>query len=286
MRTNLPNFGVDTSFVDTSDVALVEAALRPNTKMVYLETPTNPTMAVTDIPAVAALCKSRGILLVVDNTFAPPPVQFPLRLGADLVLHSLTKYLNGHGDVLGGAVVGSKEMVATIRSVGATKICGSVLSPFNAYLCLRGMKTLGLRVRRHCESALAVARYLETKSCIQRVFYPGLESSPYHALAQRQMNGLYSGILSFELVDGMGGKSSFDLGKAVVNALQIPAIAVSLGDPDSLVQHPASMTHASVPKADREASGITDGLIRMSVGLEDPEDLIADFEQAFAAAGL
>ena len=286
MRTNLPNFGVETSFVDTSDVSLVEAALRPNTKMVYLETPTNPMMAVTDIAALSALCKSREILLVVDNTFAPPPVQFPLKLGADLVLHSLTKYLNGHGDVLGGAVVGSKQMVAQIRSVGATKICGTVLSPFNAYLCLRGMKTLGLRVRRHCESALALARYLETKPCVKQVFYPGLESSPYHALAQRQMNGLYSGILSFELAEGAGGKSSFELGKAVVNALQIFAIAVSLGDPDSLVQHPASMTHASVPKADREASGITDGLIRLSVGLEDPADLIADFEQAFAAAGL
>lgn len=283
MRTNLAQFGVDVTFVDTSDIDQVEKAFTPKTKLVYFETPTNPTMKVTDIKAVAALTKVRGVKLVVDNTFAPPPVQYPLALGADIVVHSVTKYLNGHGDVLGGAVVGSAEDVANIRGKGVTKICGTPPSPFNSYLCLRGMKTLGLRVRRHCENALAVAKYLETVPYVKTVSYPGLESSPYHQLAKEQMHGMYTGILSFELADDVKGLGSFEAGKKLVDHLKIASIAVSLGDPDTLIQHPASMTHVNVPKAAREISGITDGLIRLSVGLEDAEDLIADFEQGFAA---
>lgn len=281
MRTNLAQFGVDVTFVDSSDASAVEAAITPKTKLAYFETPTNPTMKVTDIAAVARMTKARGIKLVVDNTFAPPPVQYPLALGADIVVHSVTKYLNGHGDVLGGVVIGSAADIALIRGNGVTKLCGTPPAPFNSYLILRGMKTLALRVRRHCDNALALAKYLETVPYIKQVSYPGLESSPYHALATKQMNGMYTGILSFELQDDVKGMDSFEAGKKLVNGLAIPTIAVSLGDPDTLIQHPASMTHANVPKDVREESGITDGLIRLSVGLEDVEDLIADFRQGF-----
>lgn len=282
MRTNLEQFGIDVTFVDTSDAAQVEAAFTEKTKLVYFETPTNPTMKVTDIAAIAKMTKARNVKLVVDNTFAPPPVQYPLILGADIVVHSVTKYLNGHGDVLGGVVIGSKADIALVRGNGVTKICGTPPAPLNSYLVIRGMKTLDLRVRRHCESALAVAKYLETVPCVKAVHYPGLESSPYHALAKEQMNGMYTGILAFELNDDINGQDGFEAGKKFVNGLAIPAIAVSLGDPDTLIQHPASMTHGNVPKDVREASGICDGLIRLSIGLEAPEDLIADLAQSFA----
>lgn len=282
MRTNLAQFGIDVTFVDASDTANVEAAFTPKTKMVYFETPTNPTMRVADIAAIAKLTKARGVKLVVDNTFAPPPVQFPLALGADIVVHSVTKYLNGHGDVLGGVVIGSKEDVGLVRGNGVTKICGTPPAPMNSYLVLRGLKTLDLRVRRHCAGALKVAQYLETVPYVKAVYYPGLKSSPFYELAQKQMHGLCTGILSFELKDDVNGLDSFEAGKKLLNSLAIPAIAVSLGDPDTLIQHPASMTHGNVPKEARAASGINDGLIRLSVGLEEPQDLINDFAQAFA----
>lgn len=280
MRTNLAQFGIDVTFVDTADLEAVKNAFTPKTKMVYFETPTNPLMTVTDIKAISAIAKERGAKVVVDSTFAPPPVQFALKLGADLVLHSVTKYLNGHGDVLGGVVIGKKEDIAAIRGMGVTKICGNPPSPFNSYLILRGLKTLVLRVKKHCENALALAEYLEKEPLIKAVYYPGLKSSPYHALATEQMNGLYTGILSFELKDDINGMDSYEAGKKLVNALKIATIAVSLGDPDTLIQHPASMTHSNVPKEIREAAGITDGLIRLSVGIEDVEDLIEDFKQA------
>lgn len=281
MRQNMPQFGIEVTFVDSSDVENVRKAIKENTKVVYLETPANPTMKVSDIKAIAEITKEKGIKLIVDSTFAPPPCQYPLKLGADIVVHSVTKYINGHGDVLGGVVVGSKDDIMKIRGLGVTKINGTPPAPFNSYLVLRGMKTLDLRMKQHSENAMGIAKYLEAHPYVDKVHYPGLESHPQHEIAKVQMNELYSGILSFELKDDVNGLSAFEAGKKLLNALEIPAIAVSLGDPDSLIEHPASMTHASVPKEEREAVGITDGLIRFSVGLEDLEDLIADLEQSF-----
>ncbi|HIX66484.1 MAG TPA: PLP-dependent aspartate aminotransferase family protein [Candidatus Anaerotruncus excrementipullorum] len=284
MREILPSLGITATFVDTGDLAAVEAAIQPNTKAIYFETPANPTMQVTDIAAVSALKQSHpGLRVIVDNTFAPPPVQRPLSLGADVVVHSVTKYINGHGDVIGGVVVGTKGDIAQVRSRAMGKICGTPLTPFSAYLIIRGMKTLGLRVRRHCENALALAQYLETCPEVEKVYYPGLPSmGKDYEIARRQMNGLYSGIFSFVLKEGTHGLSAFDAAKKLMDNLKIPAIAVSLGDPDTLIQHPASMTHVKVPKQVREQVGITDGMLRFSVGLEDVEDLKADFAQAFA----
>ncbi len=281
MRTNLAQFGIDVTFVDTSDLEAVRKAFTQKTKLLYFETPTNPLMKVTDIASISKIAHENGARVIVDSTFAPPPVQFALKLGADLVLHSVTKYLNGHGDVLGGVVIGKKEDIALIRGNGVTKICGNPPSPLNSYLVLRGLKTLVMRVKKHCENALELAKYLETVPAVKKVYYPGLESNEFHELAKKQMNGLYTGIFSFELKENINGMSSFETGKKLVNGLKIATIAVSLGDPDTLIQHPASMTHSNVPKEIREQSGITDGLIRISVGIEDVEDLIEDFKQSF-----
>ena len=281
--TNLPGMGVEVSRVDTGDLEAVKAAIRPNTKMIYFETPNNPMMKVTDVQAIKDIAGA-DIRVVVDGTFAPPPVQHVLQLGADIVLHSITKYINGHGDALGGVVIGRADDIRLIRANSVTKINGCPPSPFNSYLVLRGMKTLALRMKQHCASAMEIARYLEANPYVKAVYYPGLESHPQHELASRQMeNGMYGGMISFELKDDVKGLSSFEAGKKLLNSLKIPAIAVSLGDPDSLIEHPASMTHANVSPEDRLAAGITDGLIRLSVGLESAKDLIADFEQAFAA---
>ena len=281
--TNLPGMGVEVSRVDTGDLEAVKAAIRPNTKMIYFETPNNPMMKVTDVRAIKDIAGA-DIRVVVDGTFAPPPVQQVLQLGADIVLHSITKYINGHGDALGGVVIGRADDIRLIRANSVTKINGCPPSPFNSYLVLRGMKTLALRMKQHCASAMEIARYLEANPYVKAVYYPGLESHPQHELASRQMeNGMYGGMISFELKDDVKGLSSFAAGKKLLNSLKIPAIAVSLGDPDSLIEHPASMTHANVSPEDRLAAGITDGLIRLSVGLESAKDLIADFEQAFAA---
>ena len=281
--TNLPGMGVEVSRVDTGDLEAVKAAIRPNTKMIYFETPNNPMMKVTDVRAIKDIAGA-DIRVVVDGTFAPPPVQHVLQLGADIVLHSITKYINGHGDALGGVVIGRADDIRLIRANSVTKINGCPPSPFNSYLVLRGMKTLALRMKQHCASAMEIARYLEATPYVKAVYYPGLKSHPQHELASRQMeNGMYGGMISFELKDDVKGLSSFAAGKKLLNSLKIPAIAVSLGDPDSLIEHPASMTHANVSPEDRLAAGITDGLIRLSVGLESAKDLIADFEQAFAA---
>ena len=281
--TNLPGMGVEVSRVDTGDLEAVKAAIRPNTKMIYFETPNNPMMKVTDVRAIKDIAGA-DIRVVVDGTFAPPPVQHVMQLGADIVLHSITKYINGHGDALGGVVIGRADDIRLIRANSVTKINGCPPSPFNSYLVLRGMKTLALRMKQHCASAMEIARYLEANPYVKAVYYPGLESHPQHELASRQMeNGMYGGMISFELKDDVKGLSSFEAGKKLLNSLKIPAIAVSLGDPDSLIEHPASMTHANVSPEDRLAAGITDGLIRLSVGLESAKDLIADFEQAFAA---
>lgn len=283
MRTNLEQFGVEVSFVNTCDPAAVEAAIRPNTKMLYFETPSNPLMTITDIEAMSGITKRHGIKLVIDNTYAPPPIQFPLKHGADVVIHSVTKYINGHGDVLGGLAVGSEEDVYLIRNHGVTRFCGTAPAPSNSYLVIRSRKTLSLRVRQHCANAMVFAEYLTQQPYVKNVFYPGLESHPQHELAKRQMNGMYTGMMAFELADDVKGHSGYEAGKRLLNNLTIPAIAVSFGDPDTLIQHPASMTHHTVPVEAKQKAGITDGLIRLSVGLENVEDLINDFEQVFAS---
>lgn len=284
MRTNLAQFGIDVSFVDTTKPDEVEAAVRPNTKMLYFETVANPLMTVTDVSAMSRIAKAHGLKMVVDNTFAPPPILFAMDLGADIVIHSLTKYYNGHGDVIGGVACGSREDMDKVRNNAMTRFCGTALAPFNAYLVIRSMKTMGMRVRRHCANAMTMARYLEASPYIDRVYYAGLESHPQHDIAKAQMReSLFTGMIAFELKDGINGLSAYDAGAKLLNHLRLAQIAVSLGDPDTLIEHPASMTHARVSQADKAAAGISDGLIRLSVGLEDMADLIKDFEQAFAA---
>ena len=282
-ESNLPPLGIEVSRVYTADIEALKAAIKPNTKIVYFETPNNPMIKVTDVAAVKAAV-GPDIRVVVDATFAPPPIQHVLKLGADIVLHSITKYINGHGDALGGIVVGSAADMGVVRANCMTKINGCPPSPFNSYLVLRGMKTLAVRMEKHCANAMAIAKYLESNPYVKTVYYPGLESDPSHELACKQMeNGMFGGMVSFELNDDVKGLSSFEAGKKLLNNLTIPAIAVSLGDPDTLIEHPASMTHAGVAPEARLAAGITDGLVRLSVGLESAKDLIADFEQAFAA---
>lgn len=284
MGTNLAQFGVEVTLVDTTKPEEVEAAVRPNTKMLYFETVANPLMTVTDVAAMANIARAHGLKLVVDSTFTPPPIMMPMQMGADIVIHSLTKYYNGHGDVIGGVAVGSKEDMDRVRNSAMTRFCGTPLSPFNAYLVIRSMKTMGMRVRQHCANAMAMAGYLEASVYVERVYYAGLESHPQHEVAARQMrDGLFTGMISFELRDGIHGLSAYDAGAKLLNHLHLAQIAVSLGDPDTLIEHPASMTHARVSKEDKEKAGISDGLIRLSVGLENVEDLMRDFDQAFAA---
>lgn len=282
LRTTLKKLGIETTFVDTTDLAAVEAAIRPNTKVIYFETLTNPTMKLTDIEKISTLAHAWGIKVVVDNTFSPPPELYPLKLGADIVLHSCTKYINGHGDVIAGAIIGKSEDILPIRRTVVTKICGTTMSPFNAFLVMRGMQTMELRMERHCSNGLAVAQYLEQNPYVERVYYPGLKSFDQYELASRLMNNHFGGIMSFELKDNIHGMDSLTACTKMIDQLKIASIAVSLGDPGTLIQHPASMTHAGMSKADREAAGIKDNLIRLSVGLENELDLINDFEQAFA----
>lgn len=281
MHQNMPNAGIDVTFVDTTEPEEIKKAIKPNTKMLYFESLANPTLKVTDIATCAKIAHEHNILVVVDNTFLPPPILQPIKLGADIVVHSVTKYLNGHGDVLGGAVVGPADLIKKIKGLGITKLCGNPPSPFNSWLVLRGLKTLPLRVRQHSHNAMKIAEFLENHPYVEKVYYPGLESHKGHEIAKANYNGLYGGMISFELKDGINGKSSYEAGAQLLNNLEIFSIGVSLGDIDSLIEHPASMTHASVAREERLQVGITDGLIRMSVGLENAEDLIADLKQAF-----
>ncbi|ASA22472.1 trans-sulfuration enzyme family protein [Paenibacillus donghaensis] len=267
-----PRFGITFDFVDCTDVQCLIEAIKPNTKAVYIETPSNPKLTILDIEAITEACQARQLPVIVDNTFMSPCLQNPLALGADVVVHSATKYINGHGDVLAGFIIGKKDMIQFMRK----KLMGDLgqqLNAWDAFLILRGMKTMGLRVERHCANAQKVAEFLESHPSIEQVFYPGLESHPQYQLAQRQMKGM-GGIVSFEVKGGL------QQGKKLINSLQLAMISFSLGDPETLVQHPASMTHASIPQEERLKFGITDGLIRISVGLEDAEDIIADFAQA------
>ena len=259
--------------VSTRDPAAVAEAITPGTRMLLIETPSNPVMILTDIPAVSAICRQRGVRLVVDNTFMSPFFQTPLELGADVVVHSSTKYLNGHSDMVGGIAVTRDAGVAE-RLRFLQNAAGAVPGPFDAWLALRGIKTLALRMERHALNAMQVARFLENHSSVKRVIYPGLESHPQYDLARRQMRG-FGGMVSVDL-------ESFDEARRVLPRFRIFSLAESLGGVESLVSHPASMTHASVPESERRKVGLTDGLIRFSVGCEDAEDLIEDVKQALS----
>jgi cystathionine gamma-lyase len=272
----LKQFGLEATFLDLSDTAKVEAAVRPNTKMLWLETPSNPTLKIFDIAAMAALGKKANLTVVVDNTFATPMLQQPLALGADIVVHSATKYLNGHSDVVLGVAVTSDDALAE-RLHFVQKAAGATPSPFDSYLVLRGLKTLAVRVDRCVASATKIASWLEAHDQVAKVLYPGLASHPDHALAQRQMKGA-GGMISFELRGGFPAVDAF------LRATQLFVCAESLGGVESLAEHPASMTHASIPAEARAALGISDGLIRLSVGIEHEQDLLADLERGFAAA--
>jgi cystathionine beta-lyase/cystathionine gamma-synthase len=272
----LKPFGIEATFLDMTDPARVRAALRPATRLVWVETPSNPMLKIIDVAAVADVAREKGIPVAVDNTFATPMLQRPLDLGATLVVHSTTKYLNGHSDVVGGAVLTRDDAMAE-RLHFLQKSVGGVPSPFDCYLVLRGLKTLGVRMKRHVESAQVLAAWLAAHPRVSRVHYPGLPTHPGHALAARQMKG-FGGMISFELA------GTLDQAAAFLRALRIFACAESLGGVESLAEHPAIMTHASLPPEARKAVGIGDGLIRLSVGLEDARDLIADLEVGMAAA--
>jgi len=263
------------SFVDLTDPAAFAAAITPKTKMVWIETPTNPMLKIVDIAAIAAIARQHGLLVVVDNTFASPMLQRPLALGADIVVHSATKYLNGHSDMVGGiAVVGANAELAEQLAFLQNSV-GGVQGPFDSFLALRGLKTLPLRMRAHCDNALALAQWLETHPAVDKVIYPGLASHPQHALAQQQMSG-FGGIVSIVL------KGGFDAAKRFCERTELFTLAESLGGVESLVNHPAVMTHASVPVERREKLGISDALVRLSVGVEDVGDLRGDLASALA----
>ncbi len=266
-----PGLGINVSFVNTSEIEDVKRALRPETKMLFLETPANPTMNICDISEIAGIARASEAISVVDNTFATPYFQRPLELGADVSLSSCTKYIGGHADLIGGIVTGSRDFIKRMTPVvGYT---GGIMGPHEAWLCIRGLKTLHIRMERHAENAMKVAEFLESRPEIEWVRYPGLPSHPQHELARKQMSG-YSGMLSFEI------RGEIEAGRKLMDNVRLCSLAVSLGATDTLIQHPASMTHACVPLEVRKNIGITDGLVRLSVGIEDSEDIIADLEQA------
>lgn len=277
LRRELSRFGIALELIDLSPDQGLKPFLTPTTRMLLLETITNPLLSVVDLPYWLGQAKQHGLYTLVDNTFATPYLAQPVRHGADLVVHSATKYIGGHGDVVAGLAVGPASVMNQIRKT-TLKDFGGILSPFDAWLLLRGLKTLAVRMERHSENALRVARYLEEHPLVMRVYYPGLESSPQYELARRQMDG-FGGLLSFELIGGIAA------GRTLLGAVHLCTVAVSLGDTDTLIQHPASMTHAVVPPEARAAAGISDGLVRLSVGLEDADDIIADLNQALAAVG-
>lgn len=267
------DFGLQYDFVDTTNLQNIERVLRPNTKMLFIETPTNPTMEVTDLAGSAAIAKKFKLISVADNTFATPYLQQPINYGFDIVVHSLTKYLNGHSDMLGGMIVtNSDEYNEKLRFL--QKAVGGILSPFDSWLCLRGTKTLAVRMKQHCESAMKVARWLQSHRAVHKVYYPGLEEHPQHQLAKRQMRD-FGGMISFEL-------GSREAAARLLKRVRLCALAESLGGVETIITHPASMTHAAIPPEQRARIGVTDGLVRISVGIEDVEDILADLTQALA----
>lgn len=271
----LKRYGIEYSWVDMTNEVNVRKAIRPNTKMLWLETPTNPLLSVVDIAALAEIGRKAKLITVVDNTFASPYLQQPLDLGADIVVHSTTKYLGGHSDVVGGAVVTSNEQYYTTIKYHQNAV-GGVPGAFDSWLVLRGAKTLAVRMKAHCENAMQIAHWLEKCDAVEKVIYPGLASHRQHALAKRQMRD-FGGMVSFVI------KGGAEAAKKVACRTKLFSLAESLGGVESLIGHPATMTHASIPKDQREARGITDGLLRLSVGIEDAADLIADLEHAFTA---
>jgi cystathionine beta-lyase/cystathionine gamma-synthase len=266
------DYGIDFSWVDMRDIENINNAIKSNTKIVYVETPTNPMLNLTDISAVAELCKRNGFISIVDNTFMSPYFQRPLDLGADIVVHSSTKYLNGHSDVIGGIVLtGDEKIYERIKYI--QNAAGAVPSPFDCWLTLRATKTLAVRMERHNENAMKIASYLSESDFVEKVYYPGLPSHPQHELAKKQMTG-FGGIVSVDF-------GNMERTEKFLKSCKVFTLAESLGGVESLLCHPASMTHAAVPKEDRLKMGLTDSLVRLSVGIEDVEDLIEDIEQAF-----
>ena len=278
-RHGLAKFGVKVTHVDLTDAQALEEAMNDKVKVVYFETPANPNMRLVDIAAISEVAHSHGAQVVVDNTYATPALTRPIELGADLVVHSATKYLGGHGDLVGGLVAGSAQTMQKVRLEGLKDMTGAVMSPFTATLIMRGLKTLALRMERHSATALEVANWLEAQPQVAAVHYPGLESFAQADLASRQM-ALPGGMIAFDLAGG------YDQGIRFMNRLQMIVRAVSLGDAETLVQHPASMTHSTYTPEERAAHGIGEGLLRLSVGLEDAEDIFADLEQALVASEL
>ncbi len=270
----LEDFGLEFEFINTTDLASVRRAIRPNTRMLYVETPTNPTMEITDLAGIAKIGRAHRLTTVVDNTFASPHLQSPLQFGIDICVHSATKYLNGHSDMIGGIIVlNDPRLIERLRFL--QKSIGAIMGPFDAWLCLRGIKTLPVRMERHCENAITIARFLHRHSGVVHVNYPGLPTHPQHTLARRQMRG-YGGMISFDL-------GSLRAAKRLLKRVRLCALAESLGGVETLISHPATMTHASVPAEERRRIGVTDGLVRISVGIEDAQDIIEDLRQAFGS---
>ena len=275
-RVRRRSAGLDFTFLDLNDQAALKAALKPNTRMIWAETPTNPMLTLVDLAKVGAFARKHGLIFVVDNTFCSPMLQRPLEFGAHLVLHSATKYLNGHSDMVGGVVVAGDDAELAEQMAFLHNSVGAVAGPFDAFLAMRGLKTLHLRMRAHCAAALELASWLEKHPAIERVIYPGLKSHPQHALAKRQMDG-FGGIISIEVKGGLRKA------RRVLERCELFALAESLGGVESLIEHPAIMTHASIPPANRKRLGISDGLIRLSVGVEDVRDLRDELHMALSA---
>lgn len=268
----LTKFNVEVDFIDMSDLDLVKKSIKANTKVIYLETPANPNLKICDIKIISQIAhNNKDIQVIVDNTFATPYCQRPLELGADIVVHSATKYLNGHGDVIAGFAIGKENVISQVRLFGIKDMTGSVLSPHDASLIIRGLKTLEIRMQKHCENAQKVACFLNNHEKVEKVYYPGLPSHQGFDIAKEQMSN-FGGIISFEL------KAGFEGGKKLLNSLELCSLAVSLGDTETLIQHPASMTHSAYTKEELENAGLSVGLVRLSVGLENAEDIILDLE--------
>lgn len=274
LNHGISRYGVEVTFVDTRNIEEVEQAIKPNTRLIYFETPANPNLYISDIAAISKLAhKNDNCKVIVDNTFSSPYITRPIDFGADAVVHSATKYLNGHGDVIAGFVAGKKEFIDEVRLLGIKDLTGASLCPFDAFLIARGLKTLELRMEKHCSNAQRVAEFLESHPAVETVLFPGLTSFPQYELAKKQM-ALPGGMISFEI------KGGIEEGKKLLNYLQLIHISVSLGDAETLIQHPASMTHSTYSAQEREEADIKDGLIRISVGLENSQDIIDDLSQA------
>ena len=275
LNHGVTKFNVQVDFIDMADLDALKKAIKPNTKVVYLETPCNPTLKIVDIAEVAKIAHAANpeIKVIVDNTFCSPYIQRPLDLGADVVVHSATKYLNGHGDVIAGFIIGKADFIATCRMFGLKDMTGAVMSPFNAFLILRGLKTLDIRMERHTKNAMALANFLHDHPAVKKVYYPGLPDFEGHEIAKKQMD-LFGGMMAIEL------NADRDTTAKCINTLELCTIAVSLGDAETLVEHPASMTHSTYSAEELAMAGIAEGLVRISVGLEDADDIIADFKQA------